>query len=377
MIAGEAIARHLVTGRGVRVTWKDGVIARVEPSDSPVPEDVWIAPALFDLQVNGYAGVDFQQDNLELEQLREAVRALREAGCSRFLLTLITDEWPALMARFRRFRELRARDPGLCSAIAGWHIEGPFLSAEPGYCGTHDRGLMLDPTPERMRELIGTAGGDPVLLTLAPERAGAIRAIEMAVAAGFRVSLGHTNAPADVLQRAVAAGARMFTHLGNGCAADLNRHDNILWRVLDGLDVFPSLIPDGIHVAPALFRLFHRLLPADKVCYTTDAMSAAGAGPGYFSLGKRRLQVGPDGIVKEPGTPYLSGSALCPFDGVLRAARMLGCSWQESWKRFSTAPALAMGLPDGLTEGHPAHFVILQEAEGIPSIRQCVPTIDS
>src|SRR5262249_23196398 len=154
-----------------------------------------IAPGLFDLQINGYAGVDFQQDHVTLDQLLHAVRSLRSAGCPRFLLALITDEWTHLVARLSRLRSLRNRSDELKAAIAGWHIEGPFLSAEPGFHGAHNPTWMRDPAPELLHELRAAAGNDPVLLTIAPERAGALRAIEVAVSHGISVSLGHTDAP--------------------------------------------------------------------------------------------------------------------------------------------------------------------------------------
>ncbi|HAV61924.1 MAG TPA: N-acetylglucosamine-6-phosphate deacetylase, partial [Verrucomicrobiales bacterium] len=113
---------------------------------------------------------------------------------------------------------------------------------------------------------------------------------------GFKVSLGHTNASAGQLRAAVAAGATGFTHLGNACPQSLDRHDNILWRVLDTPGLGVSLIHDTHHVAPALFRLIHRTLKPFQILHTTDAMAAAGAGPGLFPLGRHQLEVGVDGI---------------------------------------------------------------------------------
>src|SRR5439155_25511530 len=161
----------------------------------------------FDLQVNGYGGVDFQTDSLSAEDLLSAVRHLRTAGCTRFLATLITDEWPKMTGRLRRLRSLRSQSAELNAAIAGWHIEGPFLSTEPGFHGAHDPALMCDPTSEHILELRSITGNDPVLLTLSPERPGSLAAIELAVSRGIKVSLGHTNASADVLKQAIAAGA--------------------------------------------------------------------------------------------------------------------------------------------------------------------------
>src|SRR2546423_10820049 len=131
----EAIGRHYLTGEPLRARRQKGGVL-VETAES-APEDTWIAPALFDVQVNGYAGVDFQQDGLTVEQLFHAARELRAAGCAQFLVTLITDEWPRLMHRLEALGKLRAASAELERAIAGRHIEGPFLLMEPGVHGAH------------------------------------------------------------------------------------------------------------------------------------------------------------------------------------------------------------------------------------------------
>ena len=374
MSDGDITARHYATGQPVRLCWKDGIISAIE-AVSEAPSELWIAPSIFDLQINGYAGIDFQQDDLTLDDLLAATRQLRAAGCATYLLTLITDAWPRLMARLRQLRQLRALSAELQSAIAGWHIEGPFLSAEPGFCGAHDASVMCDPKPEHIHELRQLSGSDPVLLTVAPERGDAIAAISLAVSLGIKVSLGHTDAPWETLRRAVEAGASGFTHLGNGCPRQLDRHDNILWRVFETPGLTVSLIPDRIHLSPALFRLIHRSIGAASVYYTTDAMSAAGAPPGKYKIARLELEVGADQVVRLPGGPNFAGSALRPIDGVFRAAEMLHCSWQEIWPRFSAVPARLMGLSGGeLQAGQPATFCVLEVPAGnqLQSVRTFV-----
>jgi N-acetylglucosamine-6-phosphate deacetylase len=355
---GELVGWHYGTKQPVRVRWQDRTISQIEPAETTPPADTWLAPPLFDLQINGYAGIDFQQDGLSIQDLLVATRQLRLVGCSRFLLTLITDDWSKLIRRLTHLRELRAQSSELQSAVTGWHIEGPFLSAEPGFRGAHDAAFMLDPTPEHILELRALTDPDPLLITLAPERHGALEAVRLAASLGMKVSLGHTNAPAEILQLAIEGGANAFTHLGNGCPQQLDRHDNIIWRVLDNPRLLVSLIPDQIHVSPQLFRLIHRILEPERIYYTTDAMSAAGAAPGRYALGKLQLEVGPDQIVRQPGQRLFAGSALRPIDGVLRAAQMLGCPWQEAWRRFSEAPAKVMGLQNELRENQPGFCVI-------------------
>ncbi len=357
---GDISAWHYLTREPVRVRWERGIITHVEPTSVAPTENLWLAPGLVDLQVNGYGGVDFQQDNLGVDDLLMAARQLRKAGCTKFLLTLITDEWPKLTARLRRLRKLRSQSPELQAAIAGWHIEGPFLSSEPGFHGAHNPALMLNPTPAHIHELRAIAGSEPLLLTMAPERAGALEAMAVAASLGIKISLGHTNASAEMLRQSVEAGATGFTHLGNGCPRDLDRHDNILWRVLETPGLTAGLIPDSIHVSPALFRLLHRWLGADAIYYTTDAMSAAGAPPGRYKLGAVEVEVGADQIVRQPGKTNFAGSALQPCDGVFRAAQILNCSWQEAWSRSARNPARLMGLSVGLQAGCAADFCILK-----------------
>ena len=229
---GQVVARHYRRGVNWRLRWENGVLRESECVKANGEEDLYLAPALFDPQVNGYAGVDFQQDGLGVEALVQAARGLRRDGCARFLVTLITDHWAALTARLRHLVGLRRGEPELQAAIAGWHVEGPFLSEKPGFCGAHEPGLMLDPTPEMLEELRRITAPDPLVVTLAPERAGSLTAIRKGAAMGIRVSLGHTDADLKLLDTALAAGAVGFTHLGNGCPRQLDRQDNILWRVL-------------------------------------------------------------------------------------------------------------------------------------------------
>jgi N-acetylglucosamine-6-phosphate deacetylase len=359
----EVTARHYQSGEALRVTWKAGRITGLLPATQAPPRDLWIAPPLVDLQVNGFAGVDFQDDTVSVSDLERVVRGLHAAGCARFLLTLISDEWPRMISRLRRLRELRLTSPLLSRAIAGWHIEGPFLSAEPGFRGAHPPEVMCDPTPAHLQELRAAAGDELLMITLAPERLEAIAMIALARELGMIVSLGHTNAPRKRLVQAQKAGATTFTHLGNGCPRELDRAQNILWHVFETPGLKVSLIPDAIHVSPPLFRIMHKLLHTESIFYVSDAMAAADAEPGRYRIGRLEVEVGEDEIVRLPGTANYAGSALRPIDGVLRAAEMLRCTWREVWPRYSQVPASLVGLPCEIAVGAPADFCLLNVTE--------------
>ena len=348
------------TGRAVRLTCAGDTIKSLEPLAGAAATGLPVLlPPLVDIQINGFGGVDFQNDTCTRADLERAAAGLAAAACNRFFLTLITDRWDRMLARLKNYRALRASSPLLMRRIAGWHMEGPFMSPTPGFHGAHPPEFMVAPTPARLRELKAVTGDDPVLITLAPEWPEAPEAIRCARELGFHVWLGHTDATVAQLAAAVAAGAEGLTHLGNGCPVEWHRHDNITFRVLDEPRLRVSIIPDRIHVSPMLFRLFHRALDEARLCYTTDAISAGGAGPGIFPLAGMKVEVGADGIVRQPGKANYAGSSLAPIEGVRRAAEMLRRPPQEVWKFFSRQPAAFVGLAPALGPGAPADFCLL------------------
>mgnify|MGYP001235328638 FL=1 len=352
--------RHWKTGDWISIEFNQKKILSISSAAHGSMNAPWLAPSLLDLQVNGYGGVDFQKKSLSEASLMKAVEALNRDGCPRFFLTLTTSDWPSILSKLKRIKVWRDNNPTLRKCIAGWHVEGPFLSKEPGYCGAHDSSAMEDPNPEKIQALGEIIQTDPTLLTLAPERPGSMESILHASQLGMRVSLGHTNAGTDCLRAAASAGATGFTHLGNACPQKLDRHDNLIYRVLDSESWMTGIIPDGVHVSPALFRILHKLIPLNQIYYTTDAMSAAGAAPGRYTIGNIEVEVGDDQVVRQPGQSNFAGSALKPREGITRAARMLHTNWQDVWSHFSEIPSRWMGLSTGLHVGAPSNFSIIR-----------------
>ena len=354
---GQVVGRELRSGRLVRLSWNGGLVRQRAVLEDDGRDYRWIAPSLFDLQVNGFGGVDFQSPTISIEELTGAVVALQERGCGGVLVTLITDDWTSMLAKLERLMAFRESCPRLRQFILGWHLEGPFLSSLEGFRGAHPAAMMRDPDPDIIPSIMRITGKVPVLMTIAPERRGAVSMIKEAVEQDIRVSLGHSAASAAELRAAIDAGARGITHFGNGCPQLWERHDNWFWSVSDCLDLYVGLIPDGIHLPGPVFRGMHRMLKdRHQVYYTSDAMSAAGAGCGRFSLAGHLLEVGEDQVVRQPGQPNFAGSALSPLDGVLRASAMLGGDWRDAWNRFSRVPAVFMGIDWEITEGRAVNF---------------------
>jgi N-acetylglucosamine-6-phosphate deacetylase len=300
---------------------------------------------LFDLQVNGFAGVDFQRGDVTRSEMLRAVAALRTHRTGRILLTLITDRVDALCVKLAHYENLRAADSRVGEVIAGYHLEGPYLSPEPGYHGAHPPELMKAPDLGEFDRLWSASRGNIRLVTLAPEWPGSAEFIAHATKRGVRAAIGHSNASDAQIDAAIAAGLTLCTHLGNGVPMVLPRHDNIVQRLLARDELFAVFISDGVHVPPYTLRNLVRAKPRDKVLFTTDCMAAAGAGPGRYRLGRLEVDVGADGVVREPGRPNLAGSALTMDRAVDNVRTFLGWSDADAMAACSTRIAAVLGLP--------------------------------
>jgi len=302
------------------------------------------AAGLFDFQVNGFGGVDFQRDDLTSTEFTHAVAALSRHGTSGIFATLITDEVDALCRRFAALEKLCATVPSAGAAILGYHLEGPWLSPTPGYRGAHPAGPMRAPTSADYERLQAAAHGRLRLITLAPEWPGSAEFIAAVTQQGVHVSLGHTNASEAEIDAAIRAGARFCTHLGNGCPLELPRHDNIVQRLLARDELTACFIPDGIHLPKGVLKNFVRAKPAGRVLFTTDAMAGAGAPPGRYTIGPHLIAVGADGVARQPGEKNFAGSTLTPDVGVRHIADWLNLTPETARNFWSTAPAAAFGI---------------------------------
>lgn len=298
----------------------------------------------FDLQVNGFAGVDFQQPGLDYAALTCAVDGLLKHQTDRILFTLITDRIDSLCAKLANIERLCESDPKLRRMIVGYHIEGPYMSPKPGYHGAHDPALMKAPDTAEFDRMQEAANGHIRLITLAPEQPNSAEFIHHITHRKVVASIGHSEADDNQIDEAIAAGLTMCTHLGNGIPVQLHRHDNILQRLLARDELYAAFIHDGTHIPPAVLRNFVRAKPRDKVIFTTDCMSAGGAGPGCYRIGRFDVEVGMDGVVREPGKPNFAGSSLDMSRGAENLRRFLGWSDAEIHEACSERVAVSLNL---------------------------------
>jgi N-acetylglucosamine-6-phosphate deacetylase len=294
-------------------------------------------PGLFDLQVNGFGGIDFNGPDLTADRIDEALDRMRTTGVTRCLPTLITSS-------FEQFAEsARVLSRMASAAIAGIHMEGPYLSPADGPRGAHPREHVKPASLDDFHRRQDAANGRIVLVTLAPEVPGAVPLIEHLVGSGVRVAIGHTAATPAQLADAIASGATLATHLGNGCAGMLPRHPNVIWELLAADALFASFIVDGHHLPATTVKAMVRAKGANRTILVTDAVAAAGCAPGIWTLGGVRCELTENGRVSLPGTPYLAGSALTMNRAIANVVRFTGLPIQEVAPMASTIPARYLG----------------------------------
>ena len=295
-------------------------------------------PGLVDIQVNGFAGVDFNSRDTTADALAKALASLRATGVTRVLPTLITGPFDRFAACVRTINAIRDQ------AIAGIHMEGPYISPNDGPRGAHPRAHVIPASRDDFKRRQDAADGRIVLVTLAPEVPGAIELIEHLAPTGVRVAIGHSEAPPETIRTAIRAGATMSTHLGNGCAAILPRHPNLIWEQLASDELLASVIVDGHHLPASVVKAAVRAKSPERTILTTDAMAAAGCPPGAHRIGDVDVEVGPDRRVSLRGTPYLAGSALTMPEAVANTVRFTGLSLAEVLPMASTLPADYLGI---------------------------------
>jgi N-acetylglucosamine-6-phosphate deacetylase len=305
------------------------------------------SPGFVDLQVNGFAGVDFA--SADAAGYRRAGDALLETGVTSYLPTLITAPEEALASALSEIPT-----DGAVPRVLGAHVEGPFLA--PTRLGTHPPAGRCDPDPELMDRLL--AAGRVRLVTLAPERPGALELIELLHARGITVSCGHTEATAEEADAAFDHGVCTVTHLFNAMRPFRHRDPGIAGAALARDDVVVQLIVDGYHVAPATVRIVWRAA-AGRVALVTDAMAGAGMGDGRYRLGGVEVEVR-EGRASR-ADDVLAGSVMTMLDGV-RNLHALGVPLAGALEAATAVPARVLGGGFGRLEpGAAADVLVLDD----------------
>lgn len=341
---------HFATGNPVAVKIKDGKILEVKDIKklSDKKNKLILAPGFFDNQINGFADVSFSFGGGELtkEGVQKATKALWERGVTTYLPTLTTNSREVLTKNFSVLAKAKD-DESLLGSIPGYHLEGPYISPIDGFRGAHSKRFVRKPDWNEFMEFYEASGKDILTVTVAPEIEGAMEFIKKCTDLGIVISLGHHNGTAQQINEAVLKGAKTCTHIGNGCANLINRHDNPLWPQLSNDGLMISIICDGFHLRPEEIRVFSKAKGYDKTIITSDVTKYAGLKPGiYKNIDGDDIELTVDGKIQYPAQQVLAGSASSIEKGIGHALKVTGCSLAEAIGMASANPAKLYGLND-------------------------------
>ncbi len=357
VVTGDAVLRPgwvAVDGATVRATGPGA-----PPGAATVTElgaDAVLVPGFVDVHVHGGGAGSFPGG--DPDRVDAAIAFHRRHGTTTMLGSLVTAGPAALLADVRVLAErVEAGD------LAGIHLEGPWLSERR--CGAHDVRLLRDPDPDELATVLAAGGGAVRMVTLAPERRGALDAIRAVVDAGAVAAVGHTDATYDVVRGAVDAGATVGTHLFNAMRPVHHREPGPAVALLDDPRVTVELILDGHHVHRALYATVTRAAGPGRVALITDAMAAAGMADGDYRLGNLDVTV-TAGRAVLAGTSTIAGSTTTMDVGFRAAVATWGgpssdAALRRAVDQTATAPARALGLPHvgTLRAGSAADLVVL------------------
>ena len=365
-------ADTVLTGRkSLQPGWIEVVgdsIGALGEGDAPAPVDrdlgaVSVVPGFVDTHLHGGGGANFTA--ADSEQTATAVATHRRRGTTTLIASLVT----AAPADLLRQVTALARDvrSGL---IDGIHLEGPWLS--PQRCGAHQPALMRDPEPAEIDAVLEAGDGTIRMVTLAPERARAIAAIDRFTAAGVVTAVGHTEATYAQTRAAIDAGATVATHLFNAMRPLDRREPGPVAALLEDERVTVELITDGVHLAPAIYRLVSQTVGPERISLITDAMAATGMADGRYDLGPLAVDV-VGGVARVAGSDTIAGST-ATMDQVLRCAVLHSDvprdkALQAAVAQTSVNPAAALGLPSPeLAAGSAADLVVLDEQLSVSAV---------
>jgi len=372
----ELTARHYRTGRLVRISIGDGLIRAVDEIAGGEEDVPWVAPGLVDLQVNGFHGRDFTRPTPEA--VSDVARHLLRRGVTTFLPTVITSSATGIRRALAEIAAQVHRDGLAASVVAGIHLEGPFISPKAGARGAHPRRHVRPPDWDLFLRWQDAAQGLIRIVTLAPEWPEAPAFIRKLTRAGVHAAIGHTIASQNQIAEAVEAGARLSTHLGNGCPALLPRHPNLLWDQLAEDRLWASMICDGFHLPAPVVKTILRV-KGRRAFLISDVSPLAGLEPGPYRMASgQKVVLTPSGALMLAGSNQtsahglLAGSARTLTDGVGQLVQWNMAVLADAWDFASVLPSRFLGLPSraGLRQGAPADLVLFRLQGESPHILQ-------
>ncbi len=351
--------RNAFTGAHIRIQSEGGALQSVEELINPGPSDMLLAPGFIDLQVNGYAGVDYCAPGASLEEIDRSIRVQFSTGVTRIFPTVITGGPDTMLGAIKTLAAAR-RELRYGRALEGFHIEGPHIHPADGPRGAHPLSAVRPPDIEEFKRWQDAAEGNIRIVTLSPHWPEAPAYIEFITGQGVVASIGHLDATKEQIEAAISAGATMSTHLGNGAHFSMQRHPNYIWHQLAEDRLNASFIGDGIHLDGSFLKVALRAKGIERSVLITDAVMPAGCAPGDYMLGEVPVTLHPQGKVTLRTADRLAGSALRMDHGIEVLMRLCGVSLAEALTMATRNPARAgrvSGRQRGLEPGERADVV--------------------
>lgn len=358
-------SRRVVTGeagapRPMTLVVRDGVLTEVDEGLQPGATvlDGVVVPGFVDTHTHGAAGAAFTDADAQA-----AIDHHRRHGSTSIFASTVTASLPDVHAQLDRLRPLVE-----AGELAGVHLEGPFLS--PAKKGAHTESLLIDPLPERIEPLVS----DPIvrMVTIAPEREGALVAARACAEHGVAAAFGHSDADAATARAGVDAGMSVATHLFNAMRPINHREPGPVPVLLTDPRVMVELICDGVHLAPEVVLMAIQTAGPDRVALVTDAMSATGQSDGDYELGGLGVQVR-DGVARlktVDGSPGAIAGSTLTMDRAVEFLVRLGVPIEDAARMAATTPARWHGLGDvgELAPGRRADLCVLGDDGSLEAV---------
>lgn len=334
--------RNPMNGAPIEIEIHDGVVTGIQPAKHDDPS--WLSAGLVDLQVNGYGGDDLNAEDLEPETIVALTEKMLATGTTTFLPTLITSSEQKITSALRIIAHARRISKRVADAVPCVHLEGPHLSDAEGFRGAHPKEYMRPPDLAEFLRWQEASGGLVGMVTLSPHFSGVEDYIAAVTKRGVVVALGHTHAQPEQIRRAVDAGARLSTHLGNGIATLIDRHRNAIWTQLADDRLSCTMIADGHHLPDAVLKTFVRAKGVARSILVSDTVALGGMLPGTYTapIGGE-VQLDSNGRLSLAGTDYLAGATLPLKESILRICAAAGLSLAEALSMATINPGRFAG----------------------------------
>ncbi len=355
-------------GKPIEITVRDGIIDAIDAGRDE--DDQWLSSGFVDLQVNGFGGEDVNSAEPDPQTIVSLTAKMIALGVTTFLPTIITASERKIIAALCAVKSARLSSKLVAECVPCVHVEGPHISALDGFRGAHPVEHIRPPDLAEFERWQQASGGLVGMVTFSPHFEGSDAYISALVARGVHVSIGHTHASAEEIRKAVDAGARLSTHLGNGIPSMIPRHPNCLWTQMSDDRLTATMIADGQHLPADTIKAMVRAKGICRSILVSDSVALGGLPAGVYDqpVGGQ-VELHSNGRLSLAGTEYLAGAVLPLKDGIARATAMAEISLGESIQMATVNPGRFAGGRGKLQVGMPADLVRFSLEDGGTGLR--------